>query len=76
MQRLAESLKLSSGEAVPRFFEELSASLGLPARLRDLGVPWDEVEACTQAAFEDHCGATNPRALTMETCRELLRASY
>ncbi len=76
MQRLAEVLRLPPGEAVPSFFEELSRSLGLPARLRDLGVPWEEVEACTRAAFDDHCGATNPRALSMEACGAVLRFAY
>jgi alcohol dehydrogenase class IV len=76
LRRLADVLSLSSGGAVPAFFEGLARELGLPPRLRDLGVPWDEAESCTQAAFDDHCGATNPRPLSLEASRDLLRVAW
>ncbi len=76
ISRLGETLRISSPAVVPDFFATLAHEIGLPTRLRDLSVPWDEVEAQSQAAFEDHSGATNPKPLSVEVCRELYRLAY
>lgn len=76
LARLAPLLGVPGPREVPGAFTVLAARLGLPASLRDLGAPLEEVVGVAGAAFEDHCGVTNPRALTLESCRELLRAAW
>jgi alcohol dehydrogenase class IV len=76
LERLAVAAGASSGDGLAEFFEQLTAAIGLPPRLRDLGVPWEEVEALCPAAREDHSTATNPRPLSLEDCRDLFRAAY
>ncbi len=76
MSRLAEVLGIADAALVPEFFATLAREVGLPPRLRDMGVPWEEVEAQSQAAFEDHSGATNARPLSIDVCRELYRRAY
>ncbi|MBI4604309.1 MAG: iron-containing alcohol dehydrogenase [Planctomycetes bacterium] len=61
---------------LPGFFERLSAELGLPPRLRDLGVTLEELEPLAPLAKEDHTAATNPLPLSVDACRELFRAAW
>jgi len=76
LKRLSQVLRLPSAAKVAGYFEGVAREIGLPLRLRDLGVPWEEVEALSTAAFEDHSSATNPKPLSVEACRELFRAAY
>jgi alcohol dehydrogenase class IV len=61
---------------LPRHFTDLVARLGLPTRLRDMGVTRDEALTLAPDAARDHCAATNPRPLDEQDCRELLDAAY
>lgn len=74
--RLAAVLDLHGREDAAEGLARLASSLGLPPRLRDLGVSWEEVQGQVPRAAEDHCCATNPRPLDAAALRELLRAAY
>jgi 4-hydroxybutyrate dehydrogenase len=59
--RLRLAMGLEAGVDLPSFIEEFNAKLGLPANLREMGVPESVVLDMAAAAEIDHCNATNPR---------------
>jgi maleylacetate reductase len=71
MERLAEAL---GGDAIPRV-EEL-AHLGGFQRLRDLGVPEDELDEVAVAVAQRPGAKANPRPATPVEIGELLRSVY
>ena len=71
MDGLAAAMGLSSGSEVPDAFERLVIELGLPCRLRELGVVKEALAPLAQQAVEDHCSATNPRPLDIEAAQKL-----
>jgi 4-hydroxybutyrate dehydrogenase len=73
---LATAMGLRDGAEVPEAFEHLVDDLGLPRRLRDLGVPKAALPALAPQAFEDHCTATNPRALDEAEARRLYEEAW
>ena len=52
------------------------ASLGLPSRLRDLGIPEDALESIADAAALDWFYTQNPRPVSREDCIALLKAAW
>ena len=50
----------SEAKVIPYLFE-LSNELGLPTRLRDIGVEESHVETLSQLAIEDFCHPSNPK---------------
>jgi alcohol dehydrogenase class IV len=71
METLARAIGVSAGTEVPDAFERLLGELGLPRRLRELGVAREALEALAPLAAEDHCSATNPRPLDEGAARRL-----
>ena len=62
-----------AGDAVA----ELVASLGLPARLRDVGVEPDQLDLIAQESMHDRWLHTNPRKIERpETVRQILDAAW
>lgn len=55
---------------------ELNAEIGIPARLRDVGVKESDIEALAEGALHDGCHATNPRPCTLEDFQNLFREAY
>ena len=53
-------------------FTELSGSLGIQLSLSDKGAESDDLDGVAQAAMQDHCGFTNPRAFDLQAVQELL----
>lgn len=76
LQQLAGCAGLKGGNELAGRIEQLSASLGLPARLRDLGVDRRELDVMAERAFADHCSATNPRPLSVENCARLYAEAF
>ncbi len=73
------TFEMDTLEAADKAVAEVSAlneRLGIPARLRDCGVPEDALEALSQKAFEDPCHATNPRPCTREDLLRLYQESW
>lgn len=75
LDRLAEVVGAPGRAALPDAVSELIASLGLPARLSEMGLAWEDVEPLSAAAAGDHCSPTNPRPLSVDDCRDLYRAA-
>jgi alcohol dehydrogenase class IV len=76
MDGLAAAMGLSSASEVPDAFERLVFELGLPCRLRKLGVVEKALAPLAQQAVEDHCSATNPRPLDLEAARILYAQAW
>ncbi|MFZ2987125.1 iron-containing alcohol dehydrogenase [Ideonella sp.] len=63
---------LADGSDLAESVRSLSARLGLPSGLADMGVSTDQFEAIIDGAMRDHCHATNPRIASREDYRQLL----
>ena len=44
----------------------LSADIGIPSGLAELGVKEEDLEVMSKNAMKDACGLTNPRAVTLQ----------
>jgi alcohol dehydrogenase class IV len=55
---------------------ELVVALGIPPRLRDLGLKQQDLLGISQAAMLDNANKTNPRSMTAALYDELLAAAY
>ncbi len=59
-----------------RLFADLNARIGIPARLRDIGVPADCLQAVAAEALQDNAHKTNPRPLQQQDYLQLLQAAH
>ena len=71
MQVIADKLKVKKASMLPDRFARLNEELGLPVRLRELGLTMKELEPLARKAKEDHCTPTNPRKLEATDCLQL-----
>jgi 4-hydroxybutyrate dehydrogenase len=71
LDALAHRMGLRGGLDLPDALARLNERLGLPTRLRDLGVTRDDLAPLAEAAWRDHCTPTNPRPIDETSCREL-----
>tara|TARA_B100001057_G_scaffold476317_1_gene544152 strand:- start:2470 stop:3621 length:1152 start_codon:yes stop_codon:yes gene_type:complete len=53
----------SAAKVIPYLFE-LNSELGLPTRLRDIGLEESHIETLSQLAIEDFCHPSNPKPVT------------
>ena len=56
--------------------KKLSADIGIPKALRDIGIPADALEQLSKDAFADVCTGGNPREITEADILELYRKAY
>ena len=63
-------------EKVASAVESLSQRLGLPQRLRDVGIPEEMLPTLAKQAVEDICTGGNPRKVTVEDLTEIYRNAY
>ena len=68
---LAMELKETTGEAVVSHLFELNRRIGLPTRLRDIGVTEENVGTLSQLAFEDFCHPNNPKPVSIKDFNRL-----
>lgn len=61
---LAMGLNDTSPEALIKHLIELNQLLGLPVKLRDIGVKQAHIETLSDLAFADFCHPNNPRPVT------------
>ncbi len=76
MDGLARAVGLRVGADVPDAIERMVDELGLPRRLRELGVTQDALASLGSHAAEDHCTATNPRPLSEAAARRLYEEAW
>jgi alcohol dehydrogenase class IV len=55
---------------------ELAVDVGLPTRLRDVGITEDMIPAMAKNAYIDDSWATNPRAVSEAVMAELYRKAF
>ena len=63
------------GDALAAYLTELSARLGLPTRLSEVGVPESGIPALVEGAMGDGTTLLNPREMGEEDYAELYRAA-
>jgi alcohol dehydrogenase class IV len=75
LQRMARAMNLDSAGDLGDAIRDMSARLGLPSGLAEVGVTPALFEKVIDGAMADHCHKTNPRLATREDYREMLEAS-
>ena len=75
LQRMAQAMGLGEGGDVAGAVQEMSARLGLPAGLAEMGVQASTFDNIIHGALADHCHKTNPRLATRDDYAELLEQS-
>lgn len=72
-KRIARTLELKeeSGEAVVNYLFELNSKIGIPHKLRNIGVKQNHIEPLTDLAMADFAHPNNPRPVTREDFRQL-----
>lgn len=70
--RIRSAMGLAPDADVAEALAGLSAKLGLPATLGEMGVPAARLDELAGWSFEDHSTATNPRPATVEDFRAIL----
>ena len=56
----------AAADVAPETIQTLSADVGIPRGLKDLGVKDDDLKVMAENAQKDACGLTNPRRPTLE----------
>ncbi len=71
--RMAQALQLKkgSGEAVINYLYELNSKIGIPHRLKDIGVKEEHMETLADLAFADFAHPNNPKPVSREDFKEL-----
>ena len=73
--RMRRVMNLPEGADLAQAVHDLTARLGLPTGLRQMGVPEDALEHVVEGALLDHCHKTNPRVATADDYRRMLAES-
>lgn len=68
---LALELNTTTGEAVVDHLFELNRRLGLPVRLRDIGVKEEHINTLSDLALADFCHPNNPKPVTKADFKNL-----
>lgn len=77
MRRMAEVVGVAAdAESLAPAAHKLIESIGLPTRLRDIGVTQADFNGIPAAAVADHSTPTNPRTVTDADCQALLEAAF
>jgi alcohol dehydrogenase class IV len=72
---LAMELTATSGEAVVDHLFELNQRVGLPVKLRDIGVTEAHIETLSDLALADFCHPNNPKPVTKNDFKQLYTAA-
>ena len=64
------------GENVCQATAEFVRTLGLPGRLRDLGIPKADLPSIAEEALESKSVRANPRPVTVRDALEILEAAW
>jgi alcohol dehydrogenase class IV len=72
-RRIARTMELNeeTGEAVVKHLFDLNQRIGMPVRLRDIGVKEEHLETLADLGFADFCHPNNPKPVRIsEKCTE------
>ena len=76
LDRMAHAMGVPAAADVAEAVRAMTERLGLPSRLRDLGVTPSQFVAIITGALADHCHKTNPRLASAEDYRGMLEGSW
>ncbi|WP_346207195.1 iron-containing alcohol dehydrogenase [Caldifermentibacillus hisashii] len=65
-------IQREAGNRAVAFVNQLSEDIGIPKRLRNIGITEDEINLISQTALEDACMITNPRDMDFIQVKTLL----
>lgn len=71
--RIAQALHLKThtGEAVVQYLFDLNTKIGIPHKLRDIGVKQEHIEPLADLAIADFAHPNNPKPVTKEDFKQL-----
>ncbi|HVM90046.1 MAG TPA: iron-containing alcohol dehydrogenase [Puia sp.] len=72
----AMELKNESGEGVVEHLLEMNKQIGLPVKLRDIGVKEEHLETLADLGFADFCHPNNPKPVSRADFRRLYGEAY
>jgi len=75
-EAVAEAMGLPPGTDLAEAIEALNRDIGLPANLKEMGVPSQVLPAMVEGALLDHSHATNPRPATRADYEALFTQAY
>ncbi|AJC19844.1 iron-containing alcohol dehydrogenase [Pandoraea pulmonicola] len=75
LDRIAQAMGLASGDDVGPAIARMTATLGLPRGLAELGVTEEMFPRIIEGALKDHSHKTNPRDASAQDYRTMLEAS-
>lgn len=75
LERMAHAMGLKSAGDIPEAIRAMSARLGLPVGLAEMGVQREWFGKIIDGAMADHCHKTNPREASRQDYEEMLAAS-
>lgn len=71
---MAQALSITGGnKALPSFLLSLNEKLGLPTRLRDIGVLQEHIEPLANLAMADFCHPSNPKPVSLDHFRAIYK---
>jgi alcohol dehydrogenase class IV len=76
IELMAARLNMNESYKLPFQFALLNQQLGLPVRLREMGLTRMELVPLAKKAMEDHCTPFNPRPLQVEDCERLYTEAW
>jgi alcohol dehydrogenase class IV len=76
LERMALAMGLDSAAEVPDAIRDMSARLGLPTRLGEMGVRREDYPHIIRNALADHCHKTNPRLASPQEYEQMLEESF
>ena len=68
---MAMELKTPTGEKLVEHLFELNQKIGLPSRLREIGVKPEHIDTLSDLAFADFCHPNNPKPVRREDFKKL-----
>ncbi|NTS40358.1 iron-containing alcohol dehydrogenase [Flavisolibacter sp. BT320] len=77
-RRIAQTLELeeNSGEAVVQYLFELNTAIGIPHRLREIGVLTEHIEPLSDLALADFAHPNNPKPVSREDFHQLYTEAW
>jgi alcohol dehydrogenase class IV len=77
-RRIARTLDLQdeTGEGVVQYLHELNAKIGIPSRLREIGVKEEHLDPLSDLALADFAHPNNPKPVTRADFRTLYQQAF
>jgi len=77
-ERMAQVLPIAQKDAagVIEWVRELNQQIGIPAKLREVGVKEEHLETLAQLALEDFAHPNNPQPVSLDDFRKLYAAAF